>query len=103
MCNPLTNQEGDTKVQYVVMSTTGHYEVQELEFGQVYKWHPETVVVVCDCGEAPALTSTKTTCKKCGADHTTVVRRWVAARRKEEAAHPWRYHHYSGKDAGLPC
>jgi hypothetical protein len=89
-------------VQYVIMSTVGHYEVQELEFGQVYKWHPETVVVECDCGESPALTTT-TTCKKCGTDYTTVVRRWVAARRKEEVAHPWRYHHYSGKDAGLPC
>ncbi|HZY57915.1 MAG TPA: hypothetical protein VFE09_08990 [Rubrobacteraceae bacterium] len=84
----------------VIMSTAGRYEVQELEFGQVYKWHPETVVVECDCGERPTLTSSTTTCE-CGADHAAVVREWLAFRRREEVARPWRY--YSGGDAGLPC
>jgi hypothetical protein len=83
------------------MSTAGHYEVKEVEFGQVYRWHPETVVVECNCGEKLTLTSATTTCEKCGADHTAVIRECVAVRRKEEAAHPWRY--YSGEDAGSPC
>ena len=83
----------------VITSTAGRYEVQELEFGQVYKWHPETVVVECGCGEKPSLTSATTTCKKCGADHTAVVREWVAVRRREEDARPWRC---SGKGTALP-
>ncbi len=85
----------------VIMSTAGRYEVQELEFGQVYKWHPETVVVECDCGERPTLTSSTTTCE-CGADHAAVVREWLAFRTREEVARPWRYYS-SGGDAGLPC
>ena len=50
----------------VIASTAGRYEIQEQEFGQVYKWHPETVVIECGCGEKPSLTSATTTCKKCG-------------------------------------
>ncbi len=82
----------------VIMSTAGRYEVQELEFGQVYKWHPETVVVECDCGERPTLTSSTTTCE-CGADHASVVREELAGQCSEdEALHPWRY---AGEREGL--
>jgi hypothetical protein len=26
-------------------------EVEEVEFGKVYKWHPEHIVLECQCGE----------------------------------------------------
>jgi hypothetical protein len=32
-------------------NTEGHYDVQEVEMGEVYTWRPESVVVECDCGE----------------------------------------------------
>jgi hypothetical protein len=36
--------------------TEGHYDVQEVEMGEVYTWRPESVVVECDCGEKLTLT-----------------------------------------------
>jgi hypothetical protein len=36
--------------------TRGHYEVQEVDFGTVYRWCPECVVVECDCGQRTTLT-----------------------------------------------
>jgi hypothetical protein len=35
----------------VIERVRGHYEVQEVECGKVYKWRPESVVVACECGE----------------------------------------------------
>jgi len=35
----------------VIERSGGRYEVQEVEFGRVYKWSPECVVIECDCGE----------------------------------------------------
>ena len=32
------------------------YEVQELEFGKVYKWQPERIVLECECGQRLSLT-----------------------------------------------
>ncbi len=51
-----------------------HYEVQEVPFGRIYKWCPESVVVECDCGESTifktsTLTSYVVPCE-CGADST---------------------------------
>ena len=37
--------------------------VQEVEFGRVYKWCPEYVVIECDCGERLSLTGSTTVCK----------------------------------------
>ena len=39
----------------VIECAEGRYEVQDVEFGRVYKWRPERVVVECDCGERTAL------------------------------------------------
>jgi hypothetical protein len=72
--------------------TQGHYEAQDVEFGRVYRWCPESVVVECNCGERPALTWSMSTCDGCGADHAAAVREELAARwLADEAAHPWRY------------
>lgn len=85
----------------VIERTGGRYEIQDVEFGKVYKWCPECVVVECSCGRTPTLTSSVTTCQ-CGADHATVVREELDAKRPgEEPPHPWRSLHYS-EDTGLP-
>ncbi len=80
----------------------GRYEVQEVEFGRVYKWCPECLVVECECGERLTLTSSITVCHRCGVDHATVVREELDARRSDdETLRPWRY---AGdhEDVGLP-
>jgi hypothetical protein len=90
-------------VAQVIASTAGYYEVQEVEFGQVYKWRPEIVTVECACGERPNLTGSATDCEACSADHEAVIREWLkAARRLEEGKiHPWRYAGHD-EEAGLP-
>jgi hypothetical protein len=76
----------------VIERTEGHYDVQEVEFGTVYRWCPDCVLVECDCGETLTLTGSETTCVGCGTDHAAVVQKKLAARRlKDETAHPWRY------------
>ncbi len=74
----------------VVECVEGSYEVQDVEFGRVYKWRPERVVVECDCGERATLSGSGTTCG-CGADHTEVVREELAGSSEDEVLHPWRY------------
>ena len=78
----------------------GRYEVQDVEFGRVYRWRPEQVVVECECGERTTLTGSETTCR-CGADYTVVFRGESAASLEDEALHPWRY---AGdrESAGIP-
>ncbi len=81
----------------------GHYEVQEVELGRVYRWCPECVVVECCCGERLILTRSEATCDKCGAEHRAIVREELAARRSEEdeVSRPWRSWRSSG-DTGIP-
>ncbi len=71
----------------------GYYEVQEVEFGRVYRWCPEHVVVECECGESLTLTGSTTTCRWCGVDHAATIRKELGSRGQlsEEALHPWRY------------
>lgn len=81
--------------------TGGRYEVQELEFGSVYRWCPERFVVECDCGETFVTKGPEFVCG-CGADYASAVGEHRAAgRREDEALHPWRY---AGEreGAGLP-
>ena len=88
----------------VVERSGGRYEVQEVEFGTVYKWCPECVIVECDCGDMTILTRSTPPCW-CGANHTALVRGELLSRGRrslgDKALHPWRY----AKDregAGLP-
>ena len=87
----------------MIERTEGHYEVQEVEFGRVYRWCPESVLVECDCGERLTLTISMTTCRGCGTDYVEVVREELTAGRSgdDEALHPWRYAR-DREDAGLP-
>jgi hypothetical protein len=85
----------------VIERSEGRYDVQEVEFGRVYKWRPEHVVVECGCSRTLTLTNSETTCD-CGADHAAVVREELSAKRfGNEPPHPWRHLHYS-EDTGLP-
>ena len=69
----------------------GRYEVQELEFGSVYRWCPERFVVECDCGET-LVSGGPEFCCGCGADHTAAVEEErTTGLPADEATHPWRY------------
>jgi hypothetical protein len=68
-----------------------HYEVQEVQRARVYKWCPATVSLECACGERPTLTSSRTTCFRCGADHTDVFAEVLGNGLEEDEDHsPWR-------------
>jgi hypothetical protein len=87
----------------IVERTEGYYDVQEVEFGSVYRWCPVRFIVDCDCGQRLTLTASSTAiCHQCGADHTASIREESAAGRLEdETLHPWRYAEDRG-DAGIP-
>jgi hypothetical protein len=93
----------EARVVRVVEHVAGHYDVQEVEFGRVYKWRPERVMIECDCGESTTLTAYITTCGDCSMDHASLIREELAARRLEEdvASHPWRSWR-SSRDTGIP-
>ena len=73
----------------IVERLAGHYETQDVEFGKVYTWRPESVVAECECGK----------------DHTSRIREELAVElldeEEDELLHPWRYWRTS-KDTGLP-
>ena len=87
----------------IVEYIEGSYEVQDVEFGKVYRWCPESILIECGCGESPTLTSSQTTCVWCDADHALTIREELSARRPEdEAVHPWRYAE-DREETKLPC
>ena len=69
----------------MIERTEGHYEVQRSSYGEAYVWCPECVVVQCDCGERPVLSTSETACR-CGTDHATLIRRVLVS---QSASHPW--------------
>ncbi len=86
----------------VIERAEARYDVQEVEFGEVYKWRPESVVVECGCGKEPTLTPSSTACGECGADHGAVMREESTGRQLgDEALRPWRYSE-DREDTGLP-
>ena len=74
----------------VIERVRGHYEVQEVECGKVYKWRPESVVVACECGEELTLSALRTTCDECAVDHGAIVGDMLEARPEGQIEHPWR-------------
>ena len=42
-------------VAKVIECAQARYEVQDVEFGKVYKWRPERIVVECQCGQRLSL------------------------------------------------
>jgi hypothetical protein len=91
-------------VAKIIERARARYEVEEAEYGKVFRWQPETVVVECGCGEETALTPFKTACKECGAEHTGLIRENVPYLRPQgdEEVHPWRYTEDEGDNGTLP-
>jgi hypothetical protein len=77
--------KGDNWMTTVIECTEGHYEVQQTSYGEAYVWCPGHVMVECDCGERPVLSTSETVCS-CGRDHASLVRKVLASQR---APHPW--------------
>jgi hypothetical protein len=63
-------RKGRRQTLAMIKHTEAHYDVQEVEMGEVYTCRPESVVVECDCGERLTLTAPTTIC---GADHKAVA------------------------------
>jgi hypothetical protein len=87
----------------IAKCTEGFYEVQDVEFGKVYKWCPQNVLVDCNYGERLTLTRLESTCGWCCADHAALVQEELeAGQLEDEAVHPWRY---AGdrEGVGVPC
>jgi hypothetical protein len=92
-----------TTVAKVIERLDACYEVQEVQFGKVYKWHPERIVLECDCGQRLTLTASITTCLECGTDHSLAVQKASTDRHpSDQTLHPWRYYSKDREDAGLP-
>jgi len=87
----------------VIECTKGHYEVQENQFGTVYRWCPERVVVECYCGQRTTLTRLESVCPKCGADHAATVQQELlpAIRRATKPCTPGITASYAKKEATL--
>ena len=75
-------------------ATPAHYETHEVPFGRSYEWHPEQIMVECDCGQKLLLTGTSNlpSCPECGLDYGSLVheiRRREKRRLRDEDEHPW--------------
>jgi hypothetical protein len=69
-----------------------HYDVEDAQGARVYRWCPTTVTLECECGQRPTLTSSRTTCFRCGADHTHVIEAVLGnGREEDEGQRPWRF------------
>ncbi len=93
----------------VIERIAEHYNAQEVEFGKVYRWCPELVVVECECGKrttfkrAGIIGNSATTCE-CGTDLAESFREALdAGYLEDKALHPWRYDTPDREDVGLPC
>ena len=94
----------------VIERVAEHYDAKETEFGRIYRWCPEGVVVECKCGKRKTLSRSdlikakKPACE-CGKDNAAIVREEVVLELVEEDYelhhHPWRYCHPT-KDSGIP-
>jgi hypothetical protein len=74
----------------VIERIAGHYERQCMAYGWAYVWHPECVVVECECGKRSILSASESVCR-CGTDHGALVREntSVAGQGAVETPHPW--------------
>jgi hypothetical protein len=89
----------------VIECAKARYEVQDVEFGKVYKWRPERIVIECQCGERFSLSASMTSCVECGTDHELAVKEASTdVRPSDQTLHPWRYYYSEEReeDGGLP-
>jgi hypothetical protein len=82
-------------VAKVIECLQAHYEVQEVELGEVYRWRPESAVLECSCGNREAFPASRvSTCSRCGADHTEILGEVLDTQQEEDKVdHPWRSVH----------
>ena len=65
----------------VIEKVEAGYEVEEVEFGTVYRWCPESVVIECDCRQSFSVKGAKdASCPRCGADYSGGVGRGLASK-----------------------
>jgi hypothetical protein len=88
----------------IIENIKAHYETHVVPFGRAYEWHPEHIIVECDCGERFTLTATSTTgtCQ-CGTDLDAIVH-GIHHRKeclRDEDVHPWHYDDQSQEDQHL--
>jgi hypothetical protein len=69
---------------FFVERVEGHYETQDVEFGKVYKWVPADALIECECGQLFTIEGITTSCPRCSADYTGVVRRLKGQPSKED-------------------
>jgi hypothetical protein len=79
------------EIMKILECVGARYEVQDVERARIYRWRPAAVTLECECGERAPLTSSRTTCFGCGADHTDVIAEVLEIRMEDEADQPWRY------------
>ena len=98
----------------IVERLAGHYEAQDVQFGKVFVWRPESLVVECECGkratyERPEIISGSVSACECGEDHTSRMRKELDVELRDDdeeeeedkRLHPWRYWHTTN-DSGIP-
>ena len=92
---------GNGQLAKVIECAQARYEVQDVEFGKVYKWRPERVVVECQCGQRLSLTASTTSCAECGTDHVLAVKEASTdEHQSDQTLHPWRYYSEDREEAG---
>jgi len=91
-------------VAKVIEHTRAHYEVQEVAYGTVYRWNPETIMVACVCGETVTLTASEAACEECGAEHSGLLKQNLpeSRLRGDEETRPWRYTAKGDNGTSLP-
>ena len=89
----------------IIKNIAAHYETHEVPFGKSYEWHPEYIIVECDCGQKLLITGTSNipTCPQCGVDYGYLVHdiRHREERLRDEDIHPWHYDEQSQADQHL--
>jgi hypothetical protein len=109
ICGNIYKGEKERPEVQIIERVAEHYDTQEMEFGRIYRWCPECVVVQCKCGKRVTLTRSdlieaEPECE-CGMDQTVSVREEVVLELVDEDYeahhHPWRYWRTT-KDTGIP-
>ena len=91
----------------IIEDIEAHYETREVPFGRSYEWHPEHIIVECDCGERFTLGATSTTpMSRCGTDFGAIVRIIQKHEKHEDwlpdkIRHPWHHDAQSQADQRL--
>jgi hypothetical protein len=89
----------------IIEDVEAHYESREVPFGKSYQWHPEHVILECECGEILTFSGTSAiiTCWRCGAAYGALVNdiHYGEEHLGDEDVHPWHYDLRSQEDQHL--